>query len=353
MLFQRANHSRTIPSLDGLRALSVALVILSHIRWLPSGNAALGRIADYMPPLGFFGVRVFFVISGYLITNLLIAERDRSGTVRLGRFYFRRTLRIFPAYYAMLAVVAWAAIAPGAHWGWLVAYASNFGPPQPVVLGHAWSLGVEEQFYLVWPVVVLIGGRKAGLRIALGAILIMPIVRVLAFLAFHAVTIAFILPEDFLAAGCALALVSERLAQSPTWQRLMTRRWVPLLLPLLAVYHVWFAESYRWRFAFDMTVGQPLCAAGIVVVVAWSVANAPRMLNWRPVRAIGVLSYSLYLWHYMVLRPDASYGLLTALVLIASISLLGYVLVERPGLWLRHWLETPSTTTAAGATEGV
>ena len=309
---------RDIPSLDGLRAIAVALVVASHLHALPS-------------TMGLLGVRVFFVISGYLITRLLTKELDRSGTISLSRFYFRRTLRIFPAYYAMLAVAYVLGAhgfleTQGAHWGWLVSYTSNLGPTQPNDVGHAWSLGVEEQFYLVWPAVLLVAGKRRGLTIALGAIITMIAVRLAWFALFHDGRPVFATPDDFLAAGCALSLIRARNCR---W------RLAPWLVPAIVAYALAFSMSTRWRFAFDMTLGQPLTAIAIAVVVAWCITTAPRWLNGRVVRAIGVGSYSLYLYQELWLHVAWPLALLGMAVSAAA----SYYLIERPGLRLRERLE--------------
>lgn len=301
---------RAIPSLDGLRAASVALVVLSHMD------------PDHFGPLGLLGVRIFFVISGYLITRLLIDEMDASGTIRLSRFYFRRTLRIFPAYYAMLAVAFF--LGTPAHWSWLVSYTSNVGPPQPFVIGHAWSLGVEEQFYLIWPAVLLVAGRINGRRIAIGVIALMPLVRVAWFLLFHTGRPMFATPDDFLAAGCVLALSAFR-----------APRWGLALLPLTALYHLAFGMSYRWRFVLDITIGETLCAVAIAVAIAHAVTNESRLLNNRIAHVLGVGSYSIYLYQQLWVHqwwPVAIAGM-------GGAALASYLLIERPGLRLREWIE--------------
>jgi peptidoglycan/LPS O-acetylase OafA/YrhL len=302
---------RDIPSLDGLRAISVALVVLSHL--YPNG----------LSPLGLLGVRVFFVISGYLITRLLITELDRDSTIRLGRFYLRRALRIFPAYYVMLAV-AYLLGAP-AHWSWLLTYTSNVGPAQPFDVAHAWSLAVEEQFYTVWPVVLLLAGRRRGLWIALVVIAAVPVVRLVWFLMHHNGALTFATPDDFLAVGCALALTQFR-----------ARRWVLWLAPLITAYHEFFALSVRWRFAFDAAIGQTLCALAIAAVIAWAVTSDTKILNNRVVRALGIGSYSMYLYQQFWMHMTWPLAVAGALASATA----SYVLVERPGLKLRRWLES-------------
>jgi peptidoglycan/LPS O-acetylase OafA/YrhL len=301
---------RAIPSLDGLRAVSVTLVILSHID------------PGHFGPLGLFGVRVFFVISGYLITGLLLREQETTGTIRLSRFYLRRTLRIFPAYYAMLAVAY--AIGTPAHWSWLVSYTSNVGPPQPFVVGHAWSLGVEEQFYLLWPAVLLAAGRVRGRQIAIAVLALMPVVRVAWFLIFHNGRPMFATPDDFLAAGCVLALSDLR-----------APRWGFALLPAVAAYHLAFAMSYRWRFVVDITVGETLCAIAIATAIAHAVTSTTPVLNNRVLRTLGIGSYSIYLYQQFWAHQWWPVAICGTLACAAA----SYLLIERPGLRVREWIE--------------
>ena len=157
------NGQRYVPGLDGLRALAVLAVVAYHVN--------LGWAQG-----GLLGVGIFFTLSGYLITDLLLAQQAATGSLRMVSFWQRRARRLLPALFVMLAVVAgWVALLQRAqlpalrgatvaaagyvsNW-WLIAhnssYFARFGPPSP--LGHLWSLAVEEQFYLVWPWLVLLG----------------------------------------------------------------------------------------------------------------------------------------------------------------------------------------------------
>jgi peptidoglycan/LPS O-acetylase OafA/YrhL len=165
------------PSLDGLRALSVGVVLLYHagFSWMHGG---------------FFGVEVFFVVSGFLITSLLLDEAERHGVVSLRQFWLRRARRLFPALYAvLLAVAVWAALAGTAEQQsqlrrdipWSVFYVNNWGQilgnvpyfaGEPPLLRHLWSLAVEEQWYLVWPLVFVALLRVRLPRHVLGAAVI-------------------------------------------------------------------------------------------------------------------------------------------------------------------------------------
>ena len=150
-----------IPSLDGLRAFSILLVIIGH---------SIGR-NGWSVVLGFFGVQIFFVLSGYLITGLLQREHERDGRIRLPAFYKRRCFRIFPAAFAYILIIA--CFVPSTRYGlpyaltYTVSYRLN---GIPLLFHHLWSLSVEEQFYLLWPIALVVGYRFRGV-IAIAAMI--------------------------------------------------------------------------------------------------------------------------------------------------------------------------------------
>ena len=176
-----------LPGLDGLRAVSVLAVLAFH-------HYFIGGHEPGFAPGGFLGVEVFFVVSGYLITSLLLTERRKTGGVSLTRFWFRRGRRLLPALFALLSVVilyallflpdsintlksnTLAALSYTSNW-WLIishqSYASEAG--RPGLLKHLWSLAIEEQFYLLWPPLLVFGLKKLGrvrmLRTMLGVAL--------------------------------------------------------------------------------------------------------------------------------------------------------------------------------------
>jgi peptidoglycan/LPS O-acetylase OafA/YrhL len=164
-----------VPSLDGLRAISISLVLFQHVFRTP-GFPFRGRIPELA--LGEFGVRVFFVISGFLITGLLLHEHKKSGTIALKKFYFRRSLRIFPVYYTYILVIVLLGLAgaitlrthellPALTYTMNYHIAAYHAAGTPVYLRHCWSLAVEEQFYLLWPFMLRALGTRLAPRVAL------------------------------------------------------------------------------------------------------------------------------------------------------------------------------------------
>ena len=305
-----------IPSLDGLRAISILIVFLSH--------AGLSRIVP-----GLLGVTVFFFLSGYLITTLLRLEYDQTGGVRLGDFYWRRVLRIFPPLYLTLGITVlvvgagwltgsftWSAVAAQAVY--LANYHEIFGSggqaPGTEVL---WSLAVEEHFYLVFPLLYLLlrrwlpTGRQqfqvlAGLA---GAVLLWRMALVYGWHVIpldpkvthhpricHATDTRF----DSLLFGCILAVWGNPVLDATRWGR---RSWlyigVPAGLILLAVTLVLRDPGFRETFRYTLQ-GLALFPLFIATI---RYADAPvfRCLNWRWVRFLGVLSYSIYLTHTLVI----------------------------------------------------
>jgi len=352
--------SRDLPSLDGLRAISIACVILGHAsqgRASPLVRVLLSRLSQ-------FGVCVFFVISGYLITSLLWREAETRGTVNLRRFYLRRTLRIFPPYYAYIAVVAVGAAAgawivpANASWWPALTYSSNIFPTHFWLLSHGWSLSIEEQFYLTWPFIlatcVRLRGRslgsQTGVRIALVAMMLFPLVRVLVYWLTRDGILAETIIFDYVAAGSAMALF-QTLGTSERGRRVLNAILKSGLTPLAAVLalalHFVFAAGMRWTFAIGILLSIPAEAILLAIFVAWAVRNPAhalgRVLNLRVMRIVGIGSYSLYLWQQMFFGSESPFsGRLPLLVRLLAAGLCAagsYFIVERPSLRLRARIE--------------
>lgn len=290
------------------------------------------------------GVTVFFVLSGFLITTLLIDERARNGRVSLRDFYARRAIRIFPAAHLYIAFIAAAAAA-----GWVslasgdllhaMTYTMNYSHDRGWPLGHLWSLTVKEQFYLVWLFLFILSGARA-LLVALSIVVLVPVLRVVAWVFFPGERVGideeFQYVSDSLATGCLLALLVGRLGL----ERLaaMIPRWLFAAAPLATL----AAASFIERPSFFLPVGATIVNTGIALSILWIVvrphARPGRLLNSRVAVFIGTIGYSLYLWQQFFLDSERitmqnAVPLAVALSFLAAA--LSYCLIEKPLLGLR------------------
>ncbi|GMA51201.1 acyltransferase [Alicyclobacillus contaminans] len=366
---------RYIASLDGLRAIAVLAVIAYHLN-LP------------FAPGGLLGVGVFFVLSGYLITDLLMAEWRNKRRIDLTGFWMRRARRLLPGMLAMLVlVIAWmtvwhrtqlptvrsdaiAAALYVSNW-WLifhhVSYFQSFGMPSP--LGHLWSLAVEEQFYLLWPFLLLLGlfvfrrrGRLAGATLVLAllsalwmAVLYQPGMdpsRVY----YGTDTRAFAL-----LIGAALAMVwpSDKLSDRlPTGHRTVLDGIG--CVGLAGIVFAMAGTSEYSPFLYDggmvlVAVATALLIAAIVHPDSW----LGRALGLGPLRWLGVRSYGIYLWHYPVIvltspvvntggiHPWRCAAQAAASILLAALSWRWLEDPIRRGEWAKRWPSRPSSSRRA------
>ena len=363
-----AHQHRGIPSLDGLRALAVLAVILSHFNgW--SSLPKTGELHTVMTLLGQggLGVSVFFVISGLLITTLLLNEKDRNGEIAIGSFYLRRSFRIFPAFYvylicaAIVASIAGRALPTGAL-ATAAAYVSNYYPYAWVhpplkawYVAHTWSLSVEEQFYLLWPLLMSRLSTRHAIRFCYAVLLVTPVLRVVTLLALPVYAMSeqwarlFHTTADGLALGCLLAF----LLREPRFverTRLFFRAPFLLLAALyLAGSGALLTHAPQW---FNALITISLTNLCIALLVLWVVLRpqtaAGTALNWQPLAHIGRISYSLYLWQQLFLGPYWVPSNGWNLLAIFTAAELSYWLVERPCLRLRdRWFPSAKSPSPA------
>jgi peptidoglycan/LPS O-acetylase OafA/YrhL len=303
---------RHMPQLDGLRAVAAGMVVCFHF-YRP--------VREYVH-LGGIGVRVFFALSGFLITGILLRTRlatdAGSGTsaVALRRFYIRRVLRIFPLYYFALAL-AWITRVDGAREGiaWHAAYLSNVlfyleNAAHPGHWGghvsHFWSLAVEEQFYLLWPWVIFFAPRHRLPAIALSVAALGPVFRFLVGTATGNDITPVLLPGciDSLALGAYLAMgVLPEFETHPLIRPIgATVLWSGIAL--FAAYLLAERSGIWWAFrlvSFDLAIA--LTGVWLVAKAARGIAGpVGRLLSSPPVRYLGTISYGIYVYH--LLLPD-------------------------------------------------
>ncbi len=337
-----SRHSdRRIPSLDGLRALSITAVLLGHLTGTVGFPRWVKPIVDGEHfDLANLGVRVFFVISGFLITGLLIKELERTDRISLSRFYLRRTLRIFPAYFALLGVLAaldaWGVITiPSVDFVHALTYTMNYDAHRVWQVGHLWSLAVEEQFYLLWPAaVVLAASRRNAARIAIAVVCLVPLIRVVeaTFGDLTLIGTTFETTSDAIATGCLLALLRDALMLRPWYARAVGSRWIA---PAILVAGLLISIRYRPGLLIGESLINVAIALGIDRCVRRPDGAAGRLLNTRPLVYVGTLSYSLYLWQQLFLNRTSAatvnrFPLNVALA--AGAAMLSFYVVEQPFL---------------------
>lgn len=369
-----SKSSPRIPSLDGLRAVSIFLVLALHTLQSYGMNHHVWPIW-YGIFDGGTGVLIFFVISGYLITTLLLQEQEKRGSISLRGFYFRRAMRILPPLYTYVGVLLLLGLA-----GRLVIYKldiisalfffHDYALSRMWTLGHFWSLSIEEQFYLIWPFILIYCLRRSGARkktaqtgrhraglVAIGVICLSPVVRTLSFArssypffggSLHN-SYGLHMHADSLMFGCLIALYQGTARFERVYRTATKIWWIPPTVILVAD-----CINVRLQNVWQLPVGYTLLGASASIFLLWCVRNPStvvgRILNARFIVHIGVLSYSIYLWQTLFLHEDSASllgaahayvgtfpGSWLAVVAVASLS---FYLVEKPSLRLRNRLIT-------------
>lgn len=343
-------QDKRLPSLDGLRAVSISMVLFHHLLG-PRGFANIPWLYA-LGNWGNMGVRMFFVLSGFLITTLLLEEHQAKGRISLRQFYLRRAFRILPASYAYIAAVCILAacnivIVNGTGIVMAVTYVMNYREviaPHAVTagLGHLWSLAVEEQFYMFWPLVFCVAGPKRGMWCAATILLLVPCARYLTakcghtyvgmYYMFHTVA-------DALATGCLLAGTRNWLARMPAYRWFITSR-AFIIVPIAAGCIVVWGNRYSGAmFVVGIGALNSLIALCIDRVLRVPRDISGRLLNWGPIVWVGQVSYSLYLWQqlFLVYGLAHPYGTFPLSLVLTGVAACGsYYLIERPFLLLRR-----------------
>ena len=334
-----------IPGLDGIRAIAVIIVVAYHGAWFGFDG-------------GFVGVDVFFTLSGFLITRLLIDEHHRHGGVSMKNFYIRRGLRLLPALFGLVAGV-WLAAAVldvpriedrlGERSLWALSYVANW---HDVISGthggpfsHLWSLSVEEQFYVVWPVVAVVLLRRRGvqaLRTTAGVLAVgLALITVWRHWAGHSGFDIYFATHSH---GGILLLLGAWLGASvdllASVGRDLGRR-----LTMIGVAGILVISFIPDRFS-DIHAGYgyvPIAAVSVAVIIGAVADDRPSPLTWGPLCQIGKSSYGIYLWHIPMFAisaaivPDVDPRIRITLGTAIAV-LISHWLIERPALQLkRRW----------------
>lgn len=315
-----AQPNQYIPGLDGVRAIAVTLVLLTHLHVfktiLDAGWMPHWFVTSLSGPRG---VYIFFVLSGFLITHLLVAEHRRTGTIALGQFMRRRARRILPLY-LLFCLLCYGLFLAGSGLAnhaesflYLFTFTYNFIPKYQysMTLGHSWSLAVEEHFYLLWPLVFLLFARRRavlmGCLVAGGLLLF----------ALKQWGTQSRFAEDFmlgrwtffagihLMAGCALALLADRARTLPAVGAALGSPGA-----LAAGVLLWFHKAFLPATA----ASEYLMSIGAALMIGWlffnPTARPTRWLEWPPARYVGRISYGIYIWQgfFLATGPHRSAG---------------------------------------------
>jgi len=341
-----------IPGLDGLRAIAVAIVMVAHL-----------GLAHVVP--GGFGVTAFFFISGFLITRLLLAEAKVKGRIDLKSFYLRRFVRLYPALLFMLFGTTLLFTLTGISTPSAtelfsgIFYTSNIfqvGVDAGITEANMswrplWSLAVEEHFYLIFPLTLVLAGAfsRRLLLILLGVLVCVPIWRAL---------VPFVLPNvpaetytymmtdariDSIVWGCLLSCLLDR----ENWHSILSKMtgWFPLLLAFIALGLTFVLRDETFRMTLRYSAqGAALFVMMVNLYYFPKIKFALGILEWKPLAWLGVLSYALYLWHFPIAdftyRFVESIWLQVPIILTATLALscVSYYWVEKPFMALRKRL---------------
>ncbi|WP_314549530.1 acyltransferase family protein [uncultured Gemella sp.] len=355
------NKSKYLPSIDSLRALAVLAVIIYHVD------------VNYLPG-GFLGVDLFFVLSGYLISSLIIKEYKKTGSLNLYNFYIRRARRLLPAVYFMITVVLVVMVMfngvllkkshldaifgyiYSSNWWYIfhkLDYFDSFGSQSP--FKHLWSLAIEEQFYMIFPLLfLLVNGKKKTkdgsyklnrnfLYVILGVILVSLIAHIILFdinnisrIYFGTDTRAFSL---LVGAVGAILYPIDKLNTKITPQENLVYSVVSLIsIAALITIMIYTSEYNTWLYRGGFLL---VAILGIIIIISSGKQHTvmAKLLSFKPVVFIGKISYSLYLWHFPVLvlttpvseigKPNIFFVVLRV-ILTFILAIISYALVETP-----------------------
>ena len=337
---------KRIPTLDGWRGIAVLLVLADHVRFALHAEASPGVAT------GQHGVTIFFVLSGFLITSKLMEEKNATGSIDLRSFYLRRFFRLMPAAWVFLLLAAIGAVisdrsATAARgifsslFFWRN-YAYLFGPDHGLT-GHFWSLSIEEQFYLVWPFLMVIAGRRAIRWVAVTGAVAIALYRFVSWDRLIQLPLWKIcgthLRADALLIGCVAALFLPLI-------KTYLRAW--MALPLLAALIACFIH-YRAL----IPASESLTIAALLLVTSQCRTAVFQVLDWKPLAFLGTISYGVYLWQQLfMLEVYGGGSVYLSFAFFAGAVATSYLFIEKP-LMERGRMLTRRKALISGAPEPV
>ena len=335
---------KRIPSLDGFRAVSIVLILFCHSRLstgFPGGLADIAKQAEV-------GVTVFFVISGFLITNLLLVEESKNGSISLGAFYTRRIFRIVPVYVLyVLFILLWGNVeslyVSRTNLLHVATFTVNFDHNKNWFLGHFWSLSVEEQFYLFWPAMLIL--FRKHLKIVLVILVAYScIARVIAykFAGYELISLApFFKYSDAIFIGALGGIIFFE--KPDVLKNKIFRSYAAQLLAIiLFLMFVYFTENGILAI-ISLPFGNTIISTSVLFLIFVCIPPSDKViykiLNNKAVVHIGILSYSIYIWQEFFFVGEIQ-GLWRTfpynILVIYCVSLISYYLWEKPFLRIKQ-----------------
>lgn len=355
-----AKQSRAprIPSMDGLRAVSIGLVLLAHASYSAAhGSGPLHSVLTHVAQYGHLGVEIFFFLSGFLITSILKNEVHKTGNINLLRFYGRRMMRIFPAFYVYIFVVAilignsalaihWQRLASAASFTWGYTVLATPSGRDDWFLVQFWSLAIEEQFYVLWPAGLITLGLRRASTACIIVFLLLPVSRILTYWLWpdlrQNIPVMLHTASDTLMLGCAASL----LADNPRWKYFLSRAngslalfaamWLLLLSPLM---NKIFGAYYK--LCLGITIDSVMILVFVWYAATRSGSTIYKILNCGCCAYLGMWSYSIYVWSTFFFSPRITpwtlpYGGGFAVAIFVGVA--SYHLIEKPFLLLKERL---------------
>jgi peptidoglycan/LPS O-acetylase OafA/YrhL len=354
-----------IRSLDGMRAISIIMVLLDHVKHtLPSiliDNYPVTLICD-----GPLGVEIFFVISGYLITKLFLIEREKKGNINLKDFYLRRIFRIFPVFYLyVIALIllkcffiptlfeSYTLVGLAAVYLWNYAHLFNIHTSASDnvnwFFGHFWTLSIEEQFYLLWPIMFIKMSNITLKKVVIGIILIIPFIRVATYYLMPGsrgqINMMLQTGGAIIFMGCLGALIEDSSFFRDKILRIINKKSLILFITI----YLFIVSPLLYLFAggiYDVPIESFLNSLCIIILLFWGIhipSKVSNILNSKVLIQIGILSYSLYIWQQLFLTTNTHFWFNLFpqnLILVFLVALISYYLIERPILRLKKRFES-------------